>query len=137
MSFPRLLSLMQRVSFLGFLAVLVTGFAVAQSSPSQSEQSSAGYSSSNNPTLVQIADSVAPEGMGALPSAPTPAASAAGQDSKRGWKQNLVSKYAIELGGGFDAPTDKTYITWGGLFTLGRRHQLFKAIRAASRVPVH
>jgi hypothetical protein len=31
----------------------------------------------------------------------------------------VASKYALEFGGGFDAPTDKNYITWGGQFTVG------------------
>lgn len=31
----------------------------------------------------------------------------------------MVSKYALEFGGGFNAPTDKNYITWGGNFTVG------------------
>ena len=31
----------------------------------------------------------------------------------------MASKYALELGGGFNAPLDKNYITWGGQFTLG------------------
>ncbi len=119
MSFPRLLSLMRCVLFLGSVAIFAAGLATAQSSSSSNQSGAVAYSSSNDPNIVQIADSVAPEGLGASPSAPTPAASAAGQEGKRGWKQNLVSKYAIELGGGLDAPTDKTYITWGGQFTLG------------------
>ena len=118
MPFPRLLQFMRDVSLLGSVAIVATGFASSQSS-SPGQSGSAAFSSSNDPNLVQIAESVAPEGLGALPSAPKPAASAAGQEGKRGWKQNLVSKYAIELGGGLDAPTDKTYITWGGQFTLG------------------
>ena len=119
MHIPRFLPLVRRVSFLGSVAILATGFASAQSSPSSSQPASAEYSSSDNPNLVQVAESVAPEGLGALPSAPRPAASAEGQEGKRGWKQNLVSKYAIELGGGFNAPTDKNYITWGGQVTVG------------------
>jgi hypothetical protein len=66
-----------------------------------------------------MAESVAPAGLAALPSAPEPAASGASQDSGRGWKHEVASKYALEFGGGFDAPTDKNYITWGGQFTVG------------------
>lgn len=66
-----------------------------------------------------MAKAVAPEGLGALPSAPKPSA-AAGQDyGNRGWRQSLVNKFALEVGGGFNAPVDKKYITWGGQFTLG------------------
>jgi hypothetical protein len=68
---------------------------------------------------MQVAESAAPAGLAALPSAPKPAASGAGQDSGRGWKHEVASKYALEFGGGFNAPTDKTYITWGGQFTVG------------------
>ena len=119
MSFPHFLQHMLRVSFLGSAVLVAAGLATAQSSPSSDQSNSVGYSSSNSPNLVQVAESVAPEGLGALPSAPTPAGSAGGQEGKRGWKQNLVSKYAIEFGGGLDAPTDKNYITWGGQFTVG------------------
>jgi len=70
--------------------------------------------------MVQLAESVAPGGLDPLPSAPSPAASAAGQEyGRHGWKQGLASKFAFELGGGMDAPTDKNYITWGGQFTVG------------------
>lgn len=31
----------------------------------------------------------------------------------------MTSKLALEFGGGFSAPTDKDYITWGGQFTVG------------------
>jgi hypothetical protein len=30
-----------------------------------------------------------------------------------------LSNYALEFGGGLSAPADKTYITWGGQFTVG------------------
>jgi hypothetical protein len=67
------------------------------------------------------AESVAPEGLAALPSAPKPSASAAGQEygGNRGWEQDLASRYALEIGGVVDAPTDKSYITRGGQFTVG------------------
>ena len=78
------------------------------------------YSSSNDSGSLQLSEAVAPAGLAALPSAPRPESAATGQESRRrGWKQNLVSKYAFEIGGGFNAPTDKNYITWGGQFTVG------------------
>ena len=122
MYLPKCMPLMRRVSFLGSVAVFGTVLAGAQSYSSSSQTAVTGFSTSNNPNLVQVAESVAPEGLAALPSAPKPAASAAGQENgrgNRGWKQNLVSKYALEFGGGLSAPTDKTYITWGGQFTVG------------------
>jgi len=70
--------------------------------------------------LTQFAELAAPVSLAALPSAPRASAEAAGQEhGSRGWKQNLTSKYALELGGGFDAPTDKNFITWGGQITAG------------------
>lgn len=117
---PTWMSLLRRASFLGTAAILAAGWAGAQTSTSAAQAASPSYSSSNEPNLVQMAKSVAPESLATLPSAPVPAASAAGQDAgKRGWKQNLFNKYALEIGGGLDAPTDKTYITWGGQFTVG------------------
>ncbi|HEY1766347.1 MAG TPA: outer membrane beta-barrel protein [Terracidiphilus sp.] len=60
----------------------------------------------------------------AIPSAPTPAAaSAAGQDNSTytGWKgHSVVQRLTFEAGGGANAPAgDKSYITWGGQFTVG------------------
>ena len=120
MSFLHWMPLLRRVSFLGSAAILAAGLASAQSSPAPSPTSSAGFSSSNDPDSVQLAESVAPAEMAALPSAPRPAASAAGQEyGSHGWKQSIASKLAMEIGGGVDAPTDKTYITWGEQFTVG------------------
>ncbi len=86
------------------------------------------YSSS-----AEIAEISAPSGLGAMPSAPASAASAAGQMGQSeggggGWKGALFHHYALELGGGFNAPTGDTvdkpapgtrYITWGGQFVIG------------------
>jgi hypothetical protein len=67
-----------------------------------------------------MARAVAPEGLAALPSASRPSSGAAGQEyGNRGWKQTVVNKFAFEAGGGFNAPVDKNYITWGGQFTVG------------------
>jgi len=120
MSFPHSMPLMRRIGFLGSAVMLAGGLAGAQSLSIPGHFDSAGYSSSNDSGPALSAESVAPDGMGALPSAPAPAAPAAGQDyGNRGWKQSLASKFALELGGGMDAPTDKNYITWGGQFTVG------------------
>ena len=132
MTFPRLTPLMRCVILLGSATIVGAGLAVAQSAPVSSQSSSDGFSSSNNSNLVQVAESVAPEGLAALPSAPTPAASAGGQEyghGNGGWKQNLVDKYALEFSGGFNAPAgDKTYITWGGQFTVGGGYNFSKRL---------
>ena len=120
MSFFHGMRLIRRVGFFGSAAILATGLASAQSSPSPGQSSSPAYSSSNDSSVLQVAEALAPEGLAALPSAPRPAMAAAGQEyGGRGWKQGLASRLAIELGGGMDAPTDKNYITWGGQFTAG------------------
>jgi hypothetical protein len=122
MPFPSSMPQMRRASFFGSMVILAAGFAAAQSAVPSIQSTSVGYSSSNDSNSPMLAEFAAPEGLGALPSAPKPAASAAGQENGRGrggWKQNVASKYALELGGGFNAPTDKNYITWGSQFTLG------------------
>jgi hypothetical protein len=117
-----------RASFFGSAVLLAAALAGAQSTTSPDQAASAGVSSSNDPSLTQIAESVAPSSLSALPSAPAPAASAAGQDSSgRGWKHNLANGYALEFGGGFNAPAgDKADITWGGQFTVGGGYNFSK-----------
>ena len=122
MSLPRWNRVVWFAGFLGFAVSLSSGVASGQSSPTPgaavpSELSSAGYSSSNGSNLAEFA---VPASVSALPSAPRPESGAAGQErGRRGWKQDLASKYAFEIGGGLDTPTDKNYITWGGQFTVG------------------
>ncbi len=127
MSFPQKISLMWCARFLGFVVILCAGLANAQSSASANQSGSAEFSSSNDSNLPTLAESVAPDGMAALPSAPRPAASAAGQEAGHGgWKHGLANNYALEIGGGFDAPTNKTDITWGGQFTAGAGYNFSK-----------
>ncbi|HEX4758037.1 MAG TPA: hypothetical protein VH308_08645 [Terracidiphilus sp.] len=121
MSFPRLTPLKRCVSFLGSAAIFSAALASAQSSTAANQSSSAGYSSSNDHGSIQLAEFAAPAAMAALPSAPKPSSSASGQEGggRGGWRQSLTSNFALELGGGLNAPTNKTYITWGGQFTVG------------------
>ena len=120
MSFFHSMPLMRRVGFFGFASIVAAGLAFGQSSPSAGQSSSSAYSSSNDSGTLQVAEAIASEGLAALPSAPRPAMAAAGQEhGGRGWRQGLASKFALELGGGLNAPTDKNYITWGGQFTVG------------------
>ena len=127
MSFPNGVPLTRRVGFLGSVLMLAAVLASAQSAASRNQSGSAGFSSSNDSSALQLAESVAPAGLAALPSAPEPAASAAGQETGHGLKNRLTSNYALELGGGFNAPAgDKTYITWGAQFTLGAGYNFSK-----------
>lgn len=124
MSFPRLISVMRSVSYLASMAVVAVGVASAQSAvspsaPSGNSSSDSGYSSSNR---LELASLSSPAGLAALPSAPSAASSAAGaqEGGGSGWRHTIADKYALEFGGGFNAPAgDKAYITWGGNFTVG------------------
>ncbi len=127
MRFPPSNSLKRPVTLLGSAFIVFAAISAASSSGAQSSPApSPTYSASNNSGSSELAESVSPEGLAALPSAPSPSASGAQDSAKQGWKENLVSKYALELGGGFDAPTDKTYITWGGQFTIGGGYNFSK-----------
>jgi len=124
MSSPRLISVMRSVSFLASAAVVAVSVASAQSAVSPSSfgenpSVDSGYSSSNR---LQLAEMSAPAGLAALPSAPSAASSAAGGQGYGGggWRHSVADKFALEFGGGVNAPAgDKAYITWGGNFTVG------------------
>ncbi len=121
MSLPRLTPLLRFACFLGLTAVLSASLTNAQSPAPEIQSSATGFSSSIGSSSTQIAEAVTPEGPAALPSAPSPSAAAAASQETggRGWKHGLVSNFALEVGGGLDAPSNKTYITWGGQFTVG------------------
>ncbi|MGH7442971.1 MAG: hypothetical protein ACREKE_09895 [bacterium] len=122
MSFHRWMALIERGCFVGSALVLAAALASAQPTASPNQSSSAAFSSSSDSSSLQLAEISAPASMAALPSAPSPAASAAGQQygGGGGVMHHVLSNYALEFGGGFNAPAgDKQYITWGGQFTLG------------------
>jgi len=127
MLFPRWMSQVQgtglRAGVLVSAVFFAAGFAVAQSvavsnDPGSVRAASASYSSSNDLKLPQMAELSSPASMAALPSAPTPSSSG-GQEGRGGWARSWKDNYALEFGGGFNAPTNKDYITWGGNFTVG------------------
>ena len=108
---------------------VAAGFAGGQSS-TQTEKSAtndfspSNSSSSNDPRLPEIAELAMPDGLAALPSAPSPTASqdrgGGGYDhGNGGWRKSTVNRLAFEIGVGPTVPPDKTYITWGGNITLG------------------
>jgi hypothetical protein len=125
MSSFRWILLTRRVSFLFGTAIFATGLASAQTNVSLSPSSSTAVSSGDESSSLQLMASLSPNGMAALPSAPSPSASAAGsaagQDQQQGWKHAVASKYALEFSGGFNAPVNGSspYVTWGGQFTVG------------------
>ena len=66
-----------------------------------------------------MAELSSPDGLAPLPAAPIPAGSAAASGGQGGgWRHSLISKYALEFGGGFNAPISSA-ITYGGNFTVG------------------
>ena len=97
---------MRHVSFLGSAVIFAAALASAQSSTPANQSSPATYSSSNDSDPIQLAEFAAPDGMAALPSAPKPSSSAGGQEGggHGGWRQSVASNFALELGGGFNAP---------------------------------
>lgn len=122
MSFPCRQSIMRRLSLMGCLAMLMAGLASAQSAVSENS-SNARWSSSQSSSL-EFAEAAVPGNPAALPSAPSPAGSAAAQDNSGGsgfHPHEMLHNLTFELGGGFNAPVgnDTPYITWGGNFTLG------------------
>jgi len=118
MSFPRWMSVMRCVSFAGSAALLTAAFASAQSGASQSQPNAPGFSSSSESSSLQLAEASAPASPSALPSAPSAAAAGGGQQYNGGWGHKLAKSYALEFGGGFNAP-ESTAITYGGNFTVG------------------
>jgi hypothetical protein len=130
MTLPFWTPVMRRALLAGAALVLAASFASAQSQVSSTASSSPAYSASNessslafnNATVTSMFSADAGE---ALPSAPTPGGgghAAAGQEYGKngGWKHYVGSRFAFEAGGGANAPAgDKTYITWGGQFTVG------------------
>ncbi len=117
MSSPHMISLLRRASVAGVALMIAAGLASAQTVASQEQSTPAGFSSSSDPRLPQIAELAMPDGMASLPSAPKPAGAQA--QAGGGWRHLGGSSLAFEVGGGMNAPTDKNYITWGGNFTVG------------------
>jgi hypothetical protein len=113
MTIPHFSSLTKRVSFFVFTAACASGLLFAESAAA----SSAPESSSSSSVLADLA---LPDGMGM-----GSGAAAASQDGHRGtaagWRSKATSNFALEFGGGFNAPhPDSTpYITWGGHFNVG------------------
>ncbi len=104
---------MRRVSFLAAAAIFAAASVGAQSTPSPNEPSSS--------SLQFVAD----DDLGGATALRTAAAAlgsgAGGGQQERGWKHGLANSFALEFGGGFNAPTSDSspYITWGGNFTGG------------------
>lgn len=122
MIFPRSVSLLRYVSFLGCLGLFAAGAANAQSTSSPDSSGSSGYSSSQaglSASGLQLSSY-------ALPDAPDPVGSSSaeggsGQYGNGGGysgKKGVLHNWTFELGGGFNAPESNS-ITYGGQFTVG------------------
>jgi hypothetical protein len=114
MSTMRRKSFVRCASFVFAAAVAVT----CASAQSASEPASTAESSSS--LVADLAYPSAPTPMGAADPAPNSARSNR-YATRNGWKQKIASNYALEFGGGFNAPTSDSapYISWGGNFTVG------------------
>src|SRR5580658_23887 len=126
MAFPRLMSQMRHVTFIGSMVFLAAGIANAQAATTDDSSNTAGFSSSQA-GLGQAGLSASGLRMTefALPDAPDPAGSSAeggagqyGNGGGYGEKKGLLHNWTFEVGGGFNAP-QSTAITYGGQFTLG------------------
>jgi hypothetical protein len=114
--------LARRISLLGVAAILSVAAASAQSSLSPSI-SSPSLLAANESTSIAF-QPAAEDSLGGASALPSPAAGGSGEGAGHeghGWKYKASHDFAIDLGGGFNAPigNDTPYITWGGNFTVG------------------
>jgi hypothetical protein len=122
MSSFNLIPLMRRVALTCAVLLVAAGIAGAQTTETPDQSVAAGYSSSNDPRLPQIAELAMPSGLSALPLAATASQDRDDRydrDGNGGWRRNAINRMAFELGVGATVPPDKNYITWGGNLTLG------------------
>ncbi|MGA7243264.1 MAG: outer membrane beta-barrel protein [Terracidiphilus sp.] len=124
MTSDRCLTLFRHTSMLCAALALSLGTASAQiSTPPDSSNSTVASSSESSSNFLQLDDAGMP-GSAALPAAPSPDGSGAGQyDNKShgGGGGGVMSHLTYAAGGGFNAPTSDSspYITWGWNFTVG------------------
>jgi hypothetical protein len=125
MSLFRLMPLARRASLLGAAAILALASASAQTSLVPSAPS---------PTLLAANESsslafpLANEGaLGGLEARPAGESGGGAGQGGNGWKYKASHDFALEFGGGFNAPIGNDtstsgggpFITWGGNFTVG------------------
>jgi hypothetical protein len=135
------MSLRQRASFLAVAVLLAACVASAQSTPSQDQSSTTGYSSSQaglSESGLQLAEFTLPDS--AYPGSSSSAGSGSsasqygnGGEGYGGGKHGRFHKWTFETGAGFNAPVgnDTPYISWGGNFTVGaglRFSRMFSAL---------
>jgi len=125
MSFPFWHPSTRRILLFTAALLVAAGVANAQSATAQGSSNPPAYSSSQ--------DGLSASGQqlteyAALPDSPNPVGSAAaeggagqyGNGGGYGEKKGLLHNLAFEASGGANAPAgDKSYITWGGQFTVG------------------
>jgi hypothetical protein len=104
--------------------VLAASFASAQTQVSSTPSGTPSYSASNESSSLRFDNATINSLFSPEDAEPSAGGSgrAAGQDygGGGGWKHYVGSRFAFEAGGGASAPAgDKSYITWGGQFTVG------------------
>jgi len=125
MTLPYWTPAVRRVLFSAAGAALAVSIASAQSQVSSTQSNTQGYSASNESSSLSFDNATINSLFGtdaAEPTAGGGAGHAAGQQygGGSGWKHYVGSRFAFEAGGGANAPAgDKSYITWGGQFTVG------------------
>jgi hypothetical protein len=138
MLIPLWMPLMRRASMIAVELLLAVGVASAQSTPSQDQSSTTGYSSSQaglSESGLQLAEFSLPDS--AFPGTRSSAGggSGAGQyggEGSGGGSHGLFHNLAFEAGTGFNAPVsnDTPFITWGANFTLGGGFHFSKRVSA-------
>ena len=112
MAISRLFSLSQRVSFLALTAAVASGLLFAEPAAG----SLAPVTPSSDSSSSVVANLALPEGSGAAA-----AQEEHHQHAAPSWRSRAASNYALDFGGGFNAPhpDSSPYITWGGHFNVG------------------
>jgi hypothetical protein len=125
MTLPFWTPAMRRILFSGAAIVLAASYASAQIQTPSTQNSTSGYSASNESSSLTFDNATVSSlfsAEDAEPSAGGGGGHAAGQEygGQGGFKHYVGSRFAFEAGGGANAPAgDKSYITWGGQFTVG------------------
>jgi len=138
MSSLRSMSLMRHVSILSAAVAFAWGTASAQIVPSHntSDESATSSSESSSSAGTLLSNDASSTSADALPSEPSPASSAAGQENGgygHGYhSHSLGSHLAFEAGGGFNGPVGSSSndITWGGNITVGAGYRFSQRVSA-------
>jgi hypothetical protein len=135
MAFSLLITPIRRAGSILVAGLLAASFAVAQTTSSQDQSDSNGYSSSQaglSASGLPLSDFSLPGSADLGSPASDGAGGQYGQGGGGGGHHRMFQSLAFEAGGGFNGPVgnDTPFITWGGNFTLGAGFHFTKAVSA-------